>query len=229
MNAALEAVTVDNELQPFETAAVELGTQVERANVIDADSAARMTDLIKIAKAQYARAEDARKKLTGPLNQHIKWINGQFKPATDALKVIERDGKAKLGAWQREEEARQRAEAEAARKKAEDEALAAAERAHADGDESAAEVALNRAANVPEAPKAAPTRGQYGGSSSLRRIWRAEITNLPEFLRAVAAGRAPIERVSINNAALHRLAVQTRGPSPIPGVRFLEDVTVQVR
>jgi hypothetical protein len=229
MNAVVEAINVNNQLEPYQVAAGELSAQVERGEVTNAETAGQMTDLVKIAKSQYKRAEDARKTLVKPLNDHVKWINSQFKSTTNELNQIETTGKRKIGAWQREEEKRQRAVAEAARKQAEEEALATAERAERDGNTTAVDTALDSATSIPEPPRSAPTRGRFGGVASSRKVWKGEVTDLKALLRAIADDQAPASIAPVDQNSLNRLARNARGDSDIPGVRFYEDTSVQIR
>ena len=70
---------------PFTTNANELVSQAERA-VIESQKQFNMSvDFIKVCTQQTTRAEEIRKSLVKPLNEHVKWINAQFSPIKDRI------------------------------------------------------------------------------------------------------------------------------------------------
>lgn len=78
---------------------------------------------LKNVKTEYSRQEDARKKMVKPINDHVSWMNAQFKPTTTALKNSEEILKDKIGDWDHKKEIErqeaQRKADEAARKERE--------------------------------------------------------------------------------------------------------------
>jgi hypothetical protein len=102
--------------QPLIDNANNLTEQAEKAVVTNAEEFATATDFVKICKSQFDQAEDARKAITGPLNDHIKWINDQFRPITSAFSAAKEKVSVKAAAWKQAEDKRVREEEEAARK-----------------------------------------------------------------------------------------------------------------
>jgi hypothetical protein len=179
------SANMDTDITPARqalTAGEQLLEQANRAEVVDDDSASRMTDLLGICKAQLKKAEDARKALVKPLNDHVKWINAEFKKSTEPLQVADRAGRKKLNAYLTEKQRAERAERERQRREAEERALAEAQAAADAGDAEGADAALETGADIPEAKRSAPVRGSYGASASTRGSW---------FVTVVDPGKVP--------------------------------------
>lgn len=132
----------------------------------------------------------------------------------DHVKEARKLGKTKIDAWQVKmeavraaEEARLRAEA---KKKAEDEALAKAERAAEFGDEKGADAIM--AAPVIVAPVVvAPIQKS---ATVIRTIWKA---------RVVDPNKVPREYCIPNEKALNGLARATKGAVKVEGVEFYSE------
>ena len=181
--------------QPLIDNANNLTEQAEKAVVSNAEEFATATDFVKICQSQYNSAEEARKAVTGPLNDHIGWINDQFRPITNALKAAKDKVSVKAAAWKRDEDKRVREEEEAARKAAEEQALKDAEAASEAGDEVRAEAILDVAADTPAGPTKAPVaRGSLtGATGSTRTNWKGEVKfdDVREVCKAIGAGDLP--------------------------------------
>lgn len=217
----METPSIDNQITPITSAAGELLDQVNRAEVKDDASADTMTDLVKYAKTQFKKAEDARKRLVKPLNDHVKWINGEFKKATEPLAEVEKIAKGKLGTYmaekrrEQEEEARKQREAEEAKRLAEAEAL------EQQGDAEGAEAKLNEAVDVPEQSQApAVQRGNYGGTASTRKTYDAKVVDI------VALAKERPDLLTLNTQQAVR---ELRAGTTIAGVELVEDETVVIR
>lgn len=202
---------------PVQSVGTELLAQARRAEIIDADSAARMTDLLGIVKAQLKKAEDARKALVKPLNDHVKWINNQFKDAGQALVEADKEGRDKLSVWQRAE-----------RRRLEDEALAKALELEKAGDAEMAEVALE--------PQKTVTRGNMGATASTRSYWSVQVVDLSKvpqrfLIRAQGPFRlnsraAPVSLVSLN---LQAIAEARAAGEAVNGLTFHEEIETVLR
>jgi hypothetical protein len=181
--------------QPLIDNANNLTEQAEKAVVTNAEEFATATDFVKICKSQFDQAEDARKAITGPLNDHIKWINDQFRPITSAFSAAKEKVSVKAAAWKQAEDKRVREEEEAARKAAEEQALKDAEAASEAGDEERAEAILEVASETPAGPTKAPVaRGQLtGATGSTKTNWKGEVKfdDIQEVCRAIADGKLP--------------------------------------
>jgi len=174
--------------QPLIDNANNLTEQADRALVTCAEEFASATDFVRICQGQYNSAEDARKAVVQPLNDHVKWINDQFRPITSSLMAAKKKVSDKAAAWRIDEDRRIREEAEEEQRKADEQALADAEAATEAGDEERAEAILDVAAETPPAPtRAAPIRGGItGATGSTRTTWKGEVQY--EDIKAVCQG-----------------------------------------
>ena len=214
----LETQEVSTQTVAIQSAGSELAAQAERAVIDSDDSASRMTDLLGIVKARLKSSEDARKALVKPLNDHVKWINDQFKGATEDLRTADALGRRKLNAYLQEKEARERAERERQRREAEERALEEASRLEASGKAKEAEALVDSAALIPEAPKSGPTRGAYGASAAQQRRWTFEVTDI---------NKVPTEFLVVD-AGLVRAEIRN-GLREIPGLRIFQESSVSIR
>lgn len=217
---------------PFTTNANNLMEQADRADIVGTEDFDRAVDHIKICQAQHNSAEDARKNLTAPLNNHVKWINAQFKPITDQLTKAKDLMKAKAAKWKVAEDKRIEEEAERARKEAEDQALKDAQEAADAGDDEKAEAIMTSAADTPEDKTTAPTgRGTFtGASGGIRRTWVGECANVKEMCAAICDGVLPetiikeFSKLEMNNYAK---TVEKEGVSN--GIKITEKKDMAVR
>jgi hypothetical protein len=153
------------------------------------------------------------------------------KKLLDPVQEAERVYKARLGAYQTEQdridrEARAKAEAEArdlAAKQRESE-IEQAEASGADPEEVAALCAEPLPVVVPEPPP--PSFQKAAGISTANR-WKGECYSLPQLVKAIADGKASIGLVEKNETAINALARATRGTLAVPGIRFFNEPTVR--
>lgn len=207
---------VTKEVAPFRQAGTTMVEQAERAVIEEPAQASTMTDFLGYVKAQLRKAEDARKALVQPLNNHVKFINEQFKGATADLTKADEIGRRKLQAYERER-ARREAEEAARRRRAEEERLLReAEAAAAAGQDEQADEILETV--VPEAPKAAPTRGDYGSTTVSRKVWKFRVLNL---------AKVPAVFIQLDEQAV-RAAIR-QGSREIEGLEIFEDVEIAIR
>ena len=142
-------------------------------------------------------------------------------PIEEGRKIL----KQKMIAYQSDQELKrfkeqQRLEAEA-RKRAEDEALAAAVQAEAEGDKETAEAILAEPVQVAPvvAQRTAPAASRL---SAGRSVWSAEVVSLLALVKAIAAGTQPITLIEANMTALNGRARSDKNYLSIPGVRAVE-------
>lgn len=170
------AVAEDRALATVEEQVAQAVATAEALEVRTPDQATLATEALGRIAKQKRDAERERKELTGPLNDHIKLINGKFKDAVAPLAAADKVIRERLGAYQdeverlrREEEARleaerqereakaraererQEREAREKREQAEREAREAAAKAKADQDAEAARLADEAKAKADEA------------------------------------------------------------------------------
>ena len=142
-------------------------------------------------------------------------------PIEEGRKIL----KQKMIAYQSDQEIKrfkeqQRLEAEA-RKRADDEALASAVQAEAEGDKETADAILSEPVQVAPvvAQRTAPAASRL---SAGRSVWSAEVVNLMMLVKSIAAGTQPITLIQANETALNGMARSLKGSMAIPGVKAVE-------
>lgn len=231
--------TLHVDLTTYSEEAENLIAQAKRAEVTDADSYAKGGDLISIARARAAKAEDHRTELVGPYNKMVKFINAAFKVPkekfTDARSIVE----TKMMMWKRAEDEKLRKAAEEERKKLEAEAL---ERAAAEKTEEAQDEVLDAAAEageeVIEKAGVGLQRGDYGSSTGTRKTYTTNIISHLDFLRALvqhidAGNKRNIDLgavVDLRKSGLNKLAEDSykAGVRKMPGAEFVESEKIRV-
>lgn len=187
--------TLLTQSQPYVDNANSLKEQADRAKITDPDSFANATDFVKICQGQLKSLEDARKAITQPLNDHVKWINDQFRPIRQTIEAAKKTVSDRAATWKREDDKRIREEAETARKAAEEQAIKDAEEAVDAGDQERADKILDVAATTPAAEARAPTaRGALtGATGGTRETWKGEVKfdDIQTVCRAIADGQLP--------------------------------------
>jgi hypothetical protein len=217
---------------PFTTNANNLMEQAERAEIVATEDFDRAVDHIKICQAQHTSAEEARKNLTAPLNNHVKWINAQFKPITDRLTAAKDAMKAKAATWKVAEDKRIQEEEERLRKEAEDQALKDAQEAADAGDDAKAEAIMTSAADTPEAKGTAPTgRGTFtGASGGIRKTWSGEVVDVKLVCAAICDGVLPEEIIKqFSQLELNKYAKAIKVESTTNGIKITERKDMAVR
>lgn len=223
------AVTEDH-VNPLSVNADQLEEQVNLAEVNNDESLSKAGDLYKIIDTQLKKGEDARKSLVSPLNNHVKWINAQFKPISDRLTAIKNTLKGKMDGFVAEQRKIAEAKAEEERRKAEEEAMQRASELEQQGDAEAAAAVIDAAADLPTTvPKGEISRGNYGSSTSARVDWKGECVNLQEMCAAIGRGDLPTEFVSVNQAKLNAFATKKKVEKTNWGVRLYKKVSASVR
>lgn len=224
-------VTLMTQLQPYTTNANELISQAQRAVIDSPEALAKATDFIKICSAQTKKADEIRKGLVDPLNKHVKWINDQFRPVTDALKEAKTIMETKGSAWQRAENARIRQAAEESRRLAEAEALAAAELAEKSGDKEKAEAVLNATIDMPDPEMKAPAaRGDITGATGFtQERWTGEVSDVKAICKAIANGDLPIDIVTFSRSAMNKIAADKKVEGVYFGIKIVKEENLRVR
>ncbi len=228
----LTAAVLTTHALPFTTNANNLMQQAERAQVVDMESFERAVDHIKICGSQHTSAEDARKALTAPLNNHVGWINDQFRPITDLLNKAKKLMKEKGTKWKSEEDARVAAEEKQKREAAEEQALKDAEEAIESGDTEKGEAIIDAAAATPKGTTTAPIGhgGFTGASGSIRKTWVGEVANVKDVCAAIADGALPesiIKEFSKKEMNAHAKSVSKEGEHN--GIKITEKKEMSVK
>jgi len=225
-----ETAVAEQHISPLSAGIDQLEGQVTRAEVSDDDSLSKAGDLYKIIGSQEKKSEDARKKLVQPLNLHVKWINNQFKPLTERLKLIKNSLKGKMDIFVAEKTRIEQEQAEAARKAAEEEALQRAAELEKQGQAEVADKVIEAAAELPSTvPKSAPARGDYGSTTSARTDWKAEIVDIKAFLQAIIDGHIPEDYIEIKQSKLNSLATAKKVEKTNFGIKIFKTVSASIR
>jgi len=136
---------------------------------------------------------------------------------------------SKAAAWMRAEQARaaeeQRKADAIARKAAEEAQIVAAEALQAEGMENAAMSILEAPAVISRVQVADPEKDD---GVSYRDVWGAEVVSLTELVKAVAAGKAPLNALQANESYLGQWARMSKGTESLPGVK-VTNTPIQVR
>lgn len=217
------------------------------------------SDDLKQVKALQKEVEEKRTSITGPLNQAVKAVNDLFRSPKEYLDKAEATLKRAMVTWTTEQErlaAIARAEAEAAAR-AERERLAALEREQAEaarkaqeeaqaaaaaGDQEATKRAMAEAeaaqqqaavtamtAQVVTAAPAVEAPAKVTGISG-RMTYSAEVTDLLELVKAVAAGAAPIEAIQADTKFLGAQARAFKKAGQLyPGVMAVAERSISAR
>lgn len=228
--------------------------------VIDSQTMLELaSDDLKHIKALQKEVEEKRTSITGPLNQAVKAVNDLFRAPKEYLDKAEATLKRAMVAYTTEQErlaaeARRQAE-EAAR--AERERLAAIEREQAEaarlaqqeaeaaaaaGDAEAAAAAQTAAlaaqeqaaiaamtANVVSIAPTVEAAPKVAGISG-RVTYSAEVTDLMELVKAVAAGTAPIEAIQADAKFLGAQARAYKKAGQLyPGVNVVAERSIAAR
>ena len=222
--------TLATQITPFTSNANELMAQAERAVIDSPETLATAVDFIKICQSQNTRAEDMRTSLVKPLNDHVKWINAQFKPITTRIDEARLVMKKKAGTYQDAEEKRLAEEAEAERVRQEELAIEQAEIAAESGDEETAEAILDVAVSTPEKDVKAPTgRGELtGASGSSRGTWKGQLDDVKAVCAAVAAGELPKEIISVSKSGMNKVANEQKKKGVYKGIEIIFDKQIVV-
>lgn len=176
--------------------------------------------------AEYEKRWD---ELTGPAKKaaydsYQKSLRLHDDPITE-LKSARGKAKQECLKWADEQERIRREEQlrleEIARKQAEEEQIAAALEAQAEGDSETANAIIAQPVYVPpvNVPKPAV---QASRLTAGRSVWSAEVLDLMALVKAVAAGTAPITFIEPNMVNLNAQARASKQATKVPGVRAIE-------
>lgn len=187
--------------------------------VTDSDSYRSAADELKRVKSLLSQAETVRKEITRPMDEAKARVMALFKPITERLEATERCLKGLMADFERSErerlaevERQRRAlmEAEQARLRAE------AEAAREQGNELEAEI-LEETALVMPSP--APLEAERPSGISVQTRWSAEVVDLRALLQGVLDGVIPLEAVTPNQTFLNGAARSLKAALNWPGVR----------
>lgn len=211
----------------YNAKALELTTQAKQLTIKSQPDLERAADLRKTIKDMGKNLEEARKKITSPLDVARKAVMDLFRGPAEALASAEITLNKAITTYTSEQERlrleaevklRRQAEAEEKRKREalEERARKAAEAGKAEK----AEELLQKAAEVQVvAPTLAPTIQKVAGLS-FRENWFAEVVDFMALVKAVAEGKAPMNFIMPNSTVLNSQARATKDSMIVPGVKF---------
>lgn len=192
--------------------------QVGRMTITNDDEYAKGGDMIKIITTQKNKLEDARKVLVGPLNEHVKFINNEFKKQTSQLDDAVKSARQKMSAYAVEQEKKRMAEERERKAREEQAALELAAKAEQMGMKDTAEEVLNKAVEAPTADTRQKTvRGNYGSTTFVKKVKKWKV---------VEANKVPREYLQLNE---QKITQAMRDDVPVPGIEYYEDTQVGVR
>ena len=231
----METITIEQE----QTLTQEINPVVERAHALvirTSDESLDAQENLKENKSAQKKIKEFFKPMKDAAKAAHQSICDRENTFLEPLEAAEEITKRKVVTFQQEIEQKRREEAariEAKRQEEErkrrEELQRQADAAAAKGKAEKAE-ALRAAAEEYVAPPVfqAPEPVQAQGTA-FKKTWKAEVTDLPLFLKAVAEGRAPLGVISINEAALNAYAKGVKGSMAVPGLRFYEETSMAVR
>lgn len=191
--------TLLTQSQPYIENANNLASQADRAEVTTTEEFSNATDFVKVCQGQLKSLEDARKNLVQPLNDHVKWINDQFRPIRETIDKAKKVVSDKAAIWKRAEDKRVREEAAEQQRLADEQALKDAEAAAEAGDEERADAILEVASETPAPVTTAPlARGAItGATGGTKTTWKGEVQfdDIREVCKAIADGSLPTNMI----------------------------------
>lgn len=167
-------------------------------------------------KRKSKEIEAKRQELKAPILEAGRKVDDLFKPALAVLAAAEDAIKKQMISYQREQERIRREIEEKARielEKAERARMRAIEKGDVTKVAKLEEKVAAVAATVAEAPQVAKVKG-----FSITEIWNAQVVDFMALVKAVAAGKQPIELLLPNERALDDLAKAHTTNLSIPGV-----------
>lgn len=181
-------------------------------------------EYLKSIKGLLKGIEDARTRITRPINEALRAVNAQAKDASTPLATAEMQIKRAMIAYSDEQERIRREEQrkadEAARREQEKLQERAAKAAASGKVEKAVELETRAASVVAPIINREPPKISGIGA---RENWRAECTDLKALVKAVAEGRAPLSYLQANDKVLGAQARSLKSDFVCDGVRVWAD------
>lgn len=193
-----------------QTAVNELAAQVTLFT-FSSETVTQGQEMMTQLKALESKLEAERKKLTQPIKEQAKRIEGLFKPITEKVEKFRAELNVKYLAFAKAEQER--------REQSQRQLIADAQKAQASGDADGALALATQAAEVADVQKTAVVNT---GSVQLKQPWTFEVTD---------AGKVPEEYKSIDEKKVRdaiRAGLRDAGDGTpaIPGIRIFQTTTV---
>lgn len=191
------------------------------ALIQDEQSLSTAVDILSEIKERVKKIENERTTIVKPINDSVSHINSKFKTLTEPLKDAQVGLSNKVISFQREAEAKKRAEAEEARKIREAELLAEAQQKQDLGNIEGAAKLLDIATKIKPVVEEVGRGGFTGAKSVMQKVWTYEVENI-----GTLANEHP-DLVQENSGAI-RDKIRA-GAREIPGLRIFQKETISIR
>jgi hypothetical protein len=196
--------------------------RIAEAITVDSDEEEQMgINSLADIKRFMKQVEEARKGQVDPFNKLVKRVNDIFRPINDGLEKSELVIKDKIKTWRIKKEQIRKAEED--KRQREYQAKIAEEQAKAKKEKREAEIIL-----PPPTIIQTQTKGSSATASD-RKTWKAEITDLKLFIKAISDGVIPIEAIEVKQSFLNTQARAFKRDGVYPGVKFFEDTDISIR
>lgn len=207
-------LTADKDVTALEPERESLQARTMNLVIKDAVGYAEAAEWLKTIKGALKKIEDARTRITQPMNEALRQVNAQAKDAAAPFMASEQKIKRAMISYSDEQDRIRQEEQRKANEAAEKERRRLqeiADRAAAKGQENKAEAFAERAAAVvaPVAQQAAP---KISGVN-IPKVWTFEIEN--EKL-------IPREYLLVDETKIRKVVQALKGSTNIPGVRVFE-------
>ena len=227
---ASAAVEKESELKQEALTVVQRATLVKITDQTSYDSAAVL--LTECIKPMRARWKEYWETLREPAYRAYQGIMTKFNDGDKPLEQAERVVKQAISAWDIEQERIRQELQRKAQEEAEDAEAEARLRAAIVAEQSgASEQEVTAIVETPVMVVAPPVEPVYVKASGISRRanWKAKVVDFKALVKAVAAGKVPLEYLLPNDAALNARAKADKGTLNIAGVIAYDDPVVSGR
>ncbi len=201
--------------------------------VTNAEEYSYGTDFLKKIKEAQKKVTDYFSPMKTRAHETWKQICNQENEVLVPLKSAEDTTKRKLIDWKMEDDRKREAERRRLQAEADERARIERERLEKQAEklktpelkEQRLEQAQNTVAPVIEVQTAVP---KVEGIS-MRKTWKAELTDKTAFVKAAANDPNLMALLSVDMSALNKIATATKGGVTYPGVRFYEELSMASR
>lgn len=217
------------QLEPFKVAAANVTGQAERA-VIDSEEAwQKGSDFLTVCSDQWDQLEALRKAVKGPVDDYGKFIQSIFVPLQQNFLLAKGAVNERMRLFQKAEDARRLAAAEAVRKANEEAASKLAQEAEDRGDSATASAILDVATTAPVPVPRTRLGGtnSYGKSHHIVKRWTASVDSPMQLLQAILDGKVPISIIEWKQAELNKVAANLRVEKIVHGIKVFQTENLQ--
>lgn len=215
----------------LETRALTWPEQARALEIVTAEDFARAGEMLKGIKALAAEIEQTFGPHKRRANELHRGICAEENKAKAPLLEAERVLKISMGRFHEAQENARRAEQRRleaeAREREEAERVEEAAALEAEGRVEEAEQVLATPAPLAIAP-APPAPTKVAGISA-REVWRARVVDKAALVAAVAAGKAPLAVLEVNQSVLDGLARSLKSEFVLPGCEPVRETTMAAR